>query len=82
MRVPSTSEAMLDDGIGYIYISSFSLTTSDDFREKAEKLLSEGMEKLIIDLRNNGGGTVDSAYSIADYLMSDGIITSIRFKEG
>lgn len=82
VRVPSTSEAMLDDGIGYIYISSFSLTTSDDFREKAEKLLSEGMEKLIIDLRNNGGGTVDSAYSIADYLMSDGIITSIRFKEG
>ncbi len=66
---------MLGDGIGYIEFTSFDETTADDFKIKYDELKAEGMTHLIIDLRNNGGGLVDQATKIADYMIEkDGVI--------
>ena len=46
----------------------FDETTADDFKTKFEELNKQGIKSLIIDLRNNGGGIVDQALQIADYV--------------
>ena len=59
---------VLSDNIGYIEFTSFDETTADDFKAKFEELNKQGIKSLIIDLRNNGGGIVDQALQIADYV--------------
>ena len=60
---------MLDDHTGYLKITRFSKTTYSEFVEATEELKRNGMEKLIIDLRNNGGGVLQAATKIADEIL-------------
>lgn len=62
----------LENNIGYIQITSFDEETSDNFKTVYEKLKNEGITSLIIDLRNNGGGLVDEALKIADFIVPKG----------
>ena len=66
------TEEMLDGNIGYLAISSFDDGTSEQFRKKYEDLQSKGIKGLIIDLRNNGGGIVQEALGIAEYITNKG----------
>ena len=66
------TEEVLEDNIGYLEISSFDDGTANDFKEKFEDLQSKGIKRLIIDLRNNGGGLVSEALQIADYIAEKG----------
>lgn len=68
---PVISEKMEND-IGYLQISSFDEGTAEDFKTKYEGLKNQGIKSLIIDLRNNGGGLVDEALKIADYIVPKG----------
>lgn len=56
--------------IGYIRITSFSANTHEEFVQKLRNLQAKGMKKLIIDLRDNPGGYLQAATSIADELIS------------
>jgi len=56
---------------GYIRINKFSETTYPEFMEAIEKLQKKGMQKLILDLRDNGGGLVDQATNIADEFLDE-----------
>ena len=62
----------LDNNIGYLEVSSFDEDTATNFKEKFEELRNQGITSLIIDLRNNGGGLVDEALQIADYIVPKG----------
>ena len=57
-----------------IKFSSFDEETSKEFKTKYEELKSQGIKSLIIDLRNNGGGIVESALKIADYMTDKGSV--------
>ena len=70
---PITTE-MLDNGIGYLNLPSFDSDTAEHFKEKVEELENQGMTSLIIDLRNNGGGIVDEATEIADFILEKGAV--------
>jgi len=61
---------MVDDEIGYIKVSRFSITTYDEFRTSIKQLKGEGMNKLIIDLQGNPGGIMGSAVNMVDELLS------------
>ncbi len=61
---------MIDNTIGYIKINRFSATTYDEFMKGVKKLQTKGMEKLIIDLRDNPGGYLDAATQISDELIA------------
>ena len=82
VTTPSSAASMLEDGTGYIAIYTFSMTTHESVEKNLESLLGQGAEKIIIDLRNNGGGTVESAERIADMFLSSGTILTTKFKDG
>ncbi|MBL0331199.1 MAG: PDZ domain-containing protein [Bacteroidetes bacterium] len=63
---------MVNPKTGYIKISRFGATTYDEYMQAFEKLRGQGMQQLIIDLRGNGGGFLNSAVDIADELLSEG----------
>lgn len=65
---------ILEKNIGYISFSSFDENTASDFKEKYEEFSKQGISSLIIDLRNNGGGIVDEALKIADYVADKGSV--------
>lgn len=68
IKVNPVEGKVLDKQIGYIEFSSFDENTAEDFKAKYEELEKQGIKSLIIDLRNNGGGIVDEALKIADYI--------------
>jgi carboxyl-terminal processing protease len=70
----------VQDNIGYIKISQFAQTTFREFMQAVEKLKTQGVDKLIIDLRNNGGGIMEAATMIADQFLEDGQL--IVYTEG
>lgn len=73
---------ILNDNIGYLKLPSFDQGTADDFKTKVEDLQKQGAKSLIIDLRNNGGGIVDEATTIADDFLEKGktIISTVNNK--
>jgi len=60
---------MLDDSTGYIFVNRFSGTTAKEVISALDRLRSEGMKRLVLDLRNNGGGLMDQAINIADLFL-------------
>ena len=66
------SEELLEDNIGYLSVSSFDQETASEFKKKYEDLQKKGIKGLIIDLRNNGGGIVQEALQIANYITKKG----------
>ena len=80
---------MAEGNIGYIRISEFNTNndssgedTYTEFVSHIKGLKSQGMEKLIIDLRDNPGGVLSVVVDVADYLLPKGIITYTETKTG
>ena len=73
---------MLDDKTGYIKIDTFGLNIDKDFSKEIETLKSKGMKGLILDLRSNPGGALDSAVAVSDMLIGEGEIVTIKDKSG
>lgn len=76
---------MLDKeaGIGYVRLSQFARTSYDELREALRKLRSEGLQKLIIDLRGNTGGFLDQAILIAnEFLPAEKLIVYTEDRHG
>lgn len=63
VTLPSVSSQMLNDTIGYIRIESFEKDTANQFEKALAELEGEGLASLVVDLRYNGGGLVDSVVS-------------------
>lgn len=79
---PTVESEMLDNGIGYIAIHSFYDVTDDQFLEAVVNLEASGMEGLIVDLRDNGGGLLDVAVNMLDYMLPEGKIVYTEDKDG
>ncbi|RMH22027.1 MAG: S41 family peptidase [Acidobacteria bacterium] len=56
---------MLEPGTGYIRLTDFSRSTAGEMNQALDKLLAQGMERLILDLRSNGGGLLDQTIEVA-----------------
>lgn len=70
---------MMDDATGYIKLNRFARTTHSEFRRALRDLKARGMERLILDLRGNGGGYMSMAVRVSDEFLSDGqLIVSQR----
>lgn len=75
IKVESVKDAkIIEDGIGYVRITQFNEPTADEFEKALTKLEKQGMDALIIDLRNNPGGLLESARRIASKFVPSGKI--------
>jgi len=73
------SAYMMDEQVGFIRIDQFSVTTSQEFRSAIMNLKKQGLKKIILDLRNNAGGVMQTATQIADEFLPKGkIIVSTK----
>jgi len=72
---------MVDDKIGYIYIYEFAGDAKEKFVVALDELLAQGMESMILDLRNNPGGNRDIVVDIADILFPEGPVLILTNKQ-
>src|SRR5205814_681041 len=63
---------MIRPGIGYIRIKDFTAMTVRELDEAVDKLKGEGMQKLVLDMRQNPGGLLDAAVGVADHFLDKG----------
>ncbi len=74
---------MLEDNIGYIELSMFDEKTDEDFIKAARELKAQGMKGLILDLRGNPGGLLETCVNISSQFIEKGkLIVSQKFKDG
>jgi len=78
-----SAQYMLNDEIGYIKVDRFAKTTYREFKQALDKLNTEGMQEMVLDLRNNPGGFMVEAEKIADEFLKDGkLIVFTKNKRG
>ena len=81
-HIYNINSKMLDKNIGYINIKMFDADISKNFDEQVAALKEKDMKGLIIDLRNNPGGSYDQVVKIADKLLPEGVIVYTEDKNG
>ncbi|MGM0438858.1 MAG: S41 family peptidase [Patescibacteria group bacterium] len=72
IQVPSVDWELLEDDIAYLKIHYFHQDLANEFNEIVPKLSASEADKIILDLRNNPGGALDSALDIAKYFLEEG----------
>ena len=82
VNVPTVEHKMLDNNIGYIQIAEFEEVTAEQFKEAVSDLQEQGMEKLIFDLRDNGGGLLDSVCDVLDTILPKMMLVYTEDKDG
>ncbi|MCL5289670.1 MAG: S41 family peptidase [Bacillota bacterium] len=84
INVPTVEGRMLpnENNVAYMVISQFTEHTGEEFLQSLEDLKKEGMEGLVLDLRDNPGGELNSAIKIADQFLAKGPIVHIDYRIG
>lgn len=83
IKIKSVKSRMLQDGIGYIKITQFQESTGPDLSAALAKLSKEGMTSLIVDLRNDPGGLLNSAVEVTEqFLPPKKLVVYIKSKNG
>ncbi len=82
VEYPTVEHTMLDNNIGYLQLLEFDTVSVDQFEKALLDLKSQGMEGLVIDIRNNPGGTLGSVVGIMDMLLPECTIIYTEDKDG
>ena len=84
IEISSVEEAYVDEnGTGYLHLIQFTERTAEEVKAALYELRSEGMVRLILDLRDNSGGLLAAAIEVADiFLEKDRLIVSVKGREG
>lgn len=82
VEIQTVSHEMLDDETGYIRISEFSEVTSDQYKKAFKDLKGQGMEKLVVDLRDNPGGLLTAVCGVLRQILPEGLIVYTEDKNG
>ncbi|OGN00097.1 MAG: hypothetical protein A2817_02195 [Candidatus Yanofskybacteria bacterium RIFCSPHIGHO2_01_FULL_39_8b] len=83
IKIPSLEWEIIDGQIAYIRIYTFNQNIDSEFEKASKEILKSSATKLIVDLRNNPGGLLDSAINLAGWFLdNDQIVTMEEFKDG
>ena len=82
IAIPSVESKMLDNNIGYIKISVFGESTASDLHDQLGAIMAQDPKGLIIDLRDNTGGYLDAAITIASEFIPSGVIVYEQYGDG
>ena len=73
---------ILEDNIGYVLVYDFLGNALDGFKTAIDAFKAAGVKAMIIDLRNNGGGLLDASIEMADLILPEGTVVSLKDKAG
>ncbi|MBO4679089.1 MAG: S41 family peptidase [Lachnospiraceae bacterium] len=79
---PTVEYEMKESGIGYLQITEFDDVTTEQFMNAYDDLYAQGMKAMILDLRSNGGGNLNTVLEIGERMLPKGIITYTEDKAG
>ena len=82
IQVHTVAGSMIGDKLGYIKISNFSENTGSEFKATLTALEREGLEGLVLDLRQNPGGVINSCVEVAQEIVPAGTVTSVIKRDG
>lgn len=82
IQAQTVAYRMMEDGIGYIAVSEFDLVTYKQYKQALEDLEGQGMEGLVVDLRNNPGGNLSTVCEMLDLMLPEGLIVYTEDKDG
>ncbi len=82
IQVPTVEAQMLEGKIGLIQITEFSENTPEQFDSAIKDLQGQGMQAMIVDLRNNPGGVLQSVCTMLDRILPEGLVVYTEDKYG
>lgn len=82
VEAPMVEHEMLDNKIGYITINQFAETTASQYETALEDLNNQGMERLIVDVRDNPGGLLTSVCDVLDSMLPEELLVYTEDKNG
>lgn len=82
IKPPSVESRMLDGDVGYVHLYEFGANTSSELRKALQTLIAQKPVGLILDLRNNGGGYLQSAVDVSSEFIGDGVILYEQYGDG
>ena len=82
VSMPTVQSRLIDKNIGYIHIFSFAKHTDEEFEKQLASIRAQGADRLIIDLRMNPGGLVDTVISIMNQILTKGRVLSYHTRNG
>lgn len=80
--VPTLESRMLDNRVAYVRLYTFGISTGSDLRKALKELMDQKPVGLVLDLRNNGGGYLDTAIEVASQFIGDGVIMYEEYGDG
>ncbi len=81
IRPPTVIYRMLSDGIGYVWVMAFGRATPSEFDAAVARLNEQGAKALVLDLRNDGGGYVDSALDISSRFIANKALLTVEERD-
>lgn len=82
IQIKTVSGKMMPDKIAYIRISMFNEQTAGDFGKKFDELEKEGMKGIVLDLRDNPGGLLQSCVQVSNKLVPKGVVVTVASRNG
>lgn len=79
---PTVTGEVLDGHIGYLDLNSFGRDTATEFQTAVNRLKSQAVDKWIVDVRDNGGGYLGSAFDLAGYFIGPDVVAQIKDRAG
>lgn len=82
ITIASATGKMLDGGIGYIQVTTFGSNTMPEMEAALKDVMAQNPKGIILDLRNNGGGYLQTAVEVASQFMGDGVVLYEQYGDG
>lgn len=82
VEIPTVEYEMLNDNVGWIQVLEFAENTPEKFEAAIHDLTGQGMTRMIVDLRNNGGGLVLACQKMLDIILPEGVVVYTEDKNG
>lgn len=82
VEVQTVEYELKEDGIGYLLVTEFDSVTYEQFKNALEALEAQGMKGLVIDLRSNPGGSLDTVVDMLELILPKGRVVSMKDKDG
>lgn len=81
IEIPTVKTTVINNSVGYLRIIEFTPYTSPRVEESLKGFVAQGLDKIIVDVRSNPGGLLESAVDVSDHFFSGGVVVSTRYRQ-